>query len=148
MSGELIVNRYLKTKAMDRIDHALGRPLDPLGETYRNYYTASGIEAVSMAVSPFWIEGRRIPGGLRCFAVTDEGRRALATHLQVIGDKHRAYAVTFDRFTREVVATSHSKARYSYFLDLQDVMPDLTFEDYCRRTKVRLARSRTGGAER
>lgn len=28
------VNRYLKDKAMDHIDHALGRPVDPMDETY------------------------------------------------------------------------------------------------------------------
>ena len=29
------VNRYLEDKGMDRIDHALGRPVDPMRETYR-----------------------------------------------------------------------------------------------------------------
>lgn len=32
------VNRYLKDKAMDHIDHALGRPVDPLRESYRNHF--------------------------------------------------------------------------------------------------------------
>lgn len=38
MSENLRVDRYLENQAMDHIDHALGRPLDPLGETYRNFY--------------------------------------------------------------------------------------------------------------
>ncbi|MCL8000024.1 hypothetical protein M8994_17445 [Brucella sp. 21LCYQ03] len=32
------VNRYLKVKALDLIDHGLGRPTFPLQETYRNYF--------------------------------------------------------------------------------------------------------------
>lgn len=34
------VNRSLADPQMDDIDHALGRPRDPLGETYRNHYVA------------------------------------------------------------------------------------------------------------
>ncbi|WP_319533384.1 hypothetical protein [uncultured Cohaesibacter sp.] len=35
------VNRSLDDKAMDAIDHALGRPVDPMSESYRNYYCAA-----------------------------------------------------------------------------------------------------------
>lgn len=132
------VNRSLADKRMDNIDHALGRPLDPTAETYRNFYATSAPLADEMAASPFWIEGR--PGkDMRYFAVTDAGRKALAAHLRKIGDPHRAYAVTFDGHEQSVVAASASKARYDYFLTLRDVMPDLTFKNYCRRVSVRLS---------
>lgn len=139
MSATLQVNRCLEDKAMDHIDHALGRPLDPTTETYRNFFTTDGPIADAFATSPHWIEGRR-GTGMRCFAVTDEGRKALAEHLRKIGDPHRAYTVTFDGHERSIVAASASKARYDYFLTIRDVLCDLTFKDYCKRASVRLAR--------
>ncbi len=132
------VNRSLADKRMDNIDHALGRPLDPTAETYRNFYTTGAALADEMAASPFWIEGRR-GKDMRCFSVTDEGRKALADHLREIGDRHRAYAVTFDGHEQSVIAVSAGKARYDYFLTIRDVIPDLRFKDYCRRTSVRRA---------
>lgn len=130
-----MINRSLNDKAMDRIDHALGRPLDPLVESYRNFYTTDGALADEMAASPYWVEGRR--GTLRCFAVSDEGRRALANHLRDIGDPHRSYVVTIDGHSQTVIAPSRSDAMYSYFLDLRDAWPDLTFADYCQRASIR-----------
>ncbi len=130
------VNRYLEDKTMDQIDHALGRPLDPMVESHRNYYAADPGTAAEMAASPFWAGGRLISGGLRGFCVTDAGRKALAEHLRKIGDPHRAYCIRFDGHERMVVGASRSKARYSYFLDLRDALPDLTFADYCRRISV------------
>jgi len=124
---------------MDHIDHALGRPLDPMTESYRNYFAVSGGPlADEMAASPFWHEGRP-SGTMRFFAVTDEGRKALASHLREIGDKHRAYSITFDGHVNTVIATSRSKAKYSYFLDLSDVCSDLTFKDFSSRASVRAA---------
>lgn len=131
------VNRCLNDKEMDRIDHALGRPLVPTADSYRNFYVTSGIEADEMAASPFWIEGRR-GHDMRRFAVTDEGRKALADHLAEIGDPHRAFSVTFDGHSRTVIATSASKARYSRYLEVSDCMPDLKFNDYCKRASVRV----------
>lgn len=133
------INRSLDDKAMDNIDHALGRPLDPMSKSYRNFYMTDGELAEQMASSPFWYEGRR-NGDLRAFAVTAEGRKALAAHLRDIGDRHRAYAVDFDGHVDTVVATSRNKARYSRYLDIADFMPDLKFKDFCRRVSVRLER--------
>jgi hypothetical protein len=133
------VDRYLKDKAMDHIDHALGRPFDPLVESYRNYFAAGGPLADELAASPHWTEGRQAAGGLRCFAVNDLGRKALADHLKAIGDPHRAYSVAFDGHAQTVVAASRTKARYSRYLDLIDVMPDLKFKDFCRRASVNVA---------
>lgn len=135
------VNRYLNDKAMDRIDHALGRPVDVLGTTYRNFYATGGDLADEMAVSPYWAEGRR-GNDMRYFAVTDDGRMALAAHLRDIGDKHRSFSIKFDGHTSTVVATTRNKARYSHFLDIRDVMPDLAFVDYCRRASVRVVGAR------
>lgn len=132
------VNRYLENKAMDHIDHALGRPVDPMGETYRDHFVTSGAQADKFAASPHWEEFRRC-GEMRFFGVTDEGRKALAEHLKAIGDKTRKYAVTFDGFTSFVAAESAAKARYSNWLNISDVAPDLTFTQFCRRATVRSA---------
>ena len=53
------VNRYLKDKAMDRIDHALGRPLNPLAETFRNHFAVEAEDtfAAEMRTSPHWDGG-------------------------------------------------------------------------------------------
>ncbi len=133
------INRGLADKSMDNIDHALGRPLNPLAETYRNYFATSGALADEMAASPFWLEGQRSEK-MRFFAVTSEGRKALAAHLREIGDKHRAYEITFDGHARTVIAASRSKARYSDFLDVCEVCPDLKFKEYSKRASVRVAR--------
>lgn len=137
----LIVNRCLKDKNMDHIDHALGRPLDPTAETYRNYFSTDDSSLASeMALSPLWTDGgcRQGPRIMRYFHVTDAGRLALADYLKAIGDQHRCYVVSFRGFETRVVATSHSKARYSYYLDLTECVPDLTFKDFCSRARVRL----------
>jgi len=135
---ELKVDRYLKDKSMDHIDHALGRPLNPLGETYRNFFATDGKLADEMAASPFWSEGKR-GSGMRYFYVTDAGRKALTEHLRAIEDKHRAFIVQFAGFTTTVVATTRSKARYSYYCSVSDCCPDLDFKDFCRRVSVRAA---------
>ncbi len=132
------VNRCLADKAMDHIDHALGRPFDPMGDSYRNYFAASGPIAEGMARSEHWVEGRK-NGELRCFAVTPAGRTALVAHLKAIGDKNRAWRITYRGYESTVVAESRSKARYSHFLDLSDVCPDLTFKDFSMEASVRLA---------
>lgn len=140
MSENIRVDRYLENKAMDHIDHALGRPLNPLGETFRNYY-ATGSRAFEG--DPNWqLEGVSEKSGMRYYSVTDEGRQALADHLKAIGSKDRAFLVTveIDGIIDEwaVVARSRSKARYSRYRDLVDVFPDLTFGAFCRRSTCRL----------
>lgn len=137
------INRSLADKAMDRIDHALGRPLNPLSESYRNRYAApaGSREAEEMRGSPYWSEGATINRGtLTMFHVTPAGEDALSAHLREIGDPHRAYAVTFDGHTSIVAATSRTRARYRHWLDVSDSLSDLTFREYCRRTSVRLYR--------
>lgn len=132
------VNRWIADRSMDHIDHALGRPVDPMGATYRNRFVADGADADELSASPHWEEGRRC-GEMRYFEVTQAGRQALADHLKAIGDKTRAFDVTFDGCTIRVPATTAAKARYAFWLDISDCSPDLTFADFCRRVTVRRA---------
>lgn len=133
------VNRYLKNKAMDRIDHALGRPFDPLTETYRNYFYVIGDTALRryMAGSSYW-RGAGKQGEGEYFFVTDEGRAALAAHLRAIGDKHRRFIVSYAGYEMDVIATSRGGARYSKWLSVSDVS-DITFGEFQRNSKVRAA---------
>lgn len=130
------VNRYLKNKAMDHIDHALGRPIDPLHESYRNYFAivagtnlAEGFEA-----SPHWRRARNggEAGEMIYFHVTTAGRQALADHLKEIGDRHALFAVTWDGITCHVPAVSVRKAKYKAWLDASDGRPELRFFDFIR----------------
>ena len=76
---------YIIDPMLDDVDHALGRPDDPLGRTYRNYYAleADCDLAGKLRASPFWKEGNRAPGSdMTVFHVTDAGRRALDAHLK------------------------------------------------------------------
>lgn len=134
------VNRYLEDKAMDHIDHALGRPVDPTAETYRNYFYVIGDTDLrrSMASSPHW-QGDGKDGEGEYFSVTDEGRAALAAHLKAIGDKHRLWIVSYAGYQMEAVATTAAKARYSKWLDVSDTNDSLTFGHFQRNSKVRAA---------
>lgn len=134
------VNRYLKDKAMDHIDHALGRPVDPTAETYRNYFYVIGDTDLrrDMTASPHW-QGDGKGGDGEYFSVTDEGRTALAEHLKTIGDKHRRWVVIYGGYEMEVVATTRGKARYSKWLSISDTNADLTFSHFQRNSKVRAA---------
>lgn len=132
------VDRYLKDKAMDHIDHALGRHVDPLGETYRNHFAIDGALADEMAESPHWEERGR-HGDMRFFGVTQAGREALAKHLREIGDPHRSFVITFGGFESSVAAPSAAKAKYAYWLKICDCDPDLSFGDFCRSARVRSA---------
>lgn len=134
------VNRYLKDKAMDHIDHALGRPVDPLGETYRNHFAtgAGGKDAKQFTASPNWKKvGQR--DDMAFFAVTDAGRKALADHLKKIGDPWKAYEVSFNGYTSIVSAKSSGNAKYQKYLDVSDCYSELKFVDFARQAKVRKA---------
>lgn len=132
------VNRCLKDKAMDRIDHALGRHVDPLGETYRDHFATGGALVEEMAASPNWEERGR-SGDLRYFGVSLAGRQALAAHLNKIRDPYRSYIVSFGGFETAVAAISAAKAKYEYWLTIADCMGDITFGAFCRGARVRRA---------
>lgn len=136
------VNRSLKDKGMDHIDHALGRPVDPMVESYRNYFatSAGSKEALAFASSPYWdTHGSTEPSRMVYFFVTEAGRKALKQHLKEIGDKHRLFAVTYQGQTQAVVAVSAAKAKYSLWLDISDCFCDLKFGSFARAASVRLA---------
>lgn len=138
------VNRSLADKAMDRIDHALGRPVNPLSETYRNHYAANEASAAAdqMSASPHWREivlPKAQRGDLRFFEVTEAGRFALRDHLRQIGDRNRLWNITYGGFEMTEAAQTASKARYAKWLSLSDVMPDLTFKQFASEARVRRA---------
>lgn len=134
-------NRCLKDRAFDDIDHALGRPVFPLRETSRNYFAteSGGAQDIEFARSPHWAFGRRI-GVVAYYWVTDAGRAALAEHLAEVGHEWRAFAVSYGGHARIVPARSAAQARYAYFLDVSDVLPDLTFGNFARGALVRRVR--------
>jgi hypothetical protein len=136
-----VVNRYLKNKAMDHIDHALGRPVDPMVETYRNYFAtgANCRNAEAFRASPHWNE-YRISDDMAGFEVTEAGRIALRDHLKAINDPWREYIVSYNGYEEHQTGKSHSNARYLKWLDVADVDPDLTFGEFCKKSRVRLAR--------
>lgn len=140
MSSNPSVNRYLADKPFDHIDHALGRPMWPLRESHRNYFATNvdSEHAKHFAASPLWsLTG--VDGSMAYYHVTKEGRAALAAHLAEVGSKWRPYRVSFRGFERIVPAGSPSKARYSYFLDLRDIAPELEFVSFASEARVRLA---------
>jgi len=134
------VNRYLKDKAMDHIDHALGRPVWPLRESYRNHFaveTGSKL-AKEFDASPYWRSGRSF-GGMASYSVTDDGRKALVDHLATLAEPHWAFIVTFGEFSRIVPAQTRAKAKYAYWLEVGDCLHDMTFGEFSKRASVRRA---------
>ncbi|WP_234896899.1 hypothetical protein [Sinorhizobium meliloti] len=123
---------------MDHIDHALGRPVGPLGETYRNHFAtgADGKDAQLFAASPNWEKvGQR--DDMAFFAVTDIGKWALKDHLKAIGDPWQPYSVTWGGHTVIIAAKSIGNAKYSTYLDVSDSYSELKFVDFAREAKVR-----------
>lgn len=129
------VNRYLKDKDMDNIDHALGRPVDPTGETCRNYFATTEPE---FSGNPHWdLTGKQ--GDMFFYSVSELGRAALRDHLDEIGDKHRSFIVSIDGVDMNSrAATNHSKARYAAYLDYSDCY-EITFGEFQKLARVRLA---------
>lgn len=146
------VNRSLKDKAMDHIDHALGRPVDPMAETYRNHFATDpgSKKGKAFASSPYWdMHGSTEPERMVYFFVTQAGKKALKQHLKDIGDKNRLYDVTYEGRTQAVVAETAAKAKYSLWQDISDCFCDLTFASFTRAASVRLspASAPVGGAD-
>lgn len=137
MTDSPSVNRCLKDKSMDNIDHALGRPFDPLAETYRSHFVCVGALADEMAASPYWSEANTLTGGQRAFLVTHAGREALSAHLKALPNPLRKYEIVFDGITSFHVAASAGKAKYQCWLSVSDCIPDLTFFGFCFSAKVR-----------
>lgn len=136
-----IVNRYLADKDMDRIDHALGRPVWPLRKSYRDYFATrrDSDQAKDFDASPHW-QKRNVCGDMAFYAVTEAGRAALADHLASLDVQHRAYEVTFEGHSTLIAAKDRNAARYKHFLNISDCLPDLTFGVFIRKASVRCAR--------
>lgn len=130
------VNRYLEDLAMDHIDHALGRPVDPMSPTYRNHFATDGALADEFSASPHWEERGR-QGSMRHFSVTEAGRAALADHLKSLPIRYSMWEVTFEGHTWNCAAPTRAKARYSEWLSISDSCCDLTFAAFCRNARVR-----------
>lgn len=145
------VNRSLADKHFDRIDHALGRPLDPRATSYRNHYAVTDDcpEVAEFRASPHWKESARCRAfeNMIFFHVTPEGREALTTHLREIGDPHRAFEVIFDGHLSTVVAKSSGEARYLAYLRVSDGWSDLTFLEFQKRSSVRRRTPKLDGRE-
>jgi len=78
------VNRSLDDPRLDDVDHALGRPRNPLKASYRNHYAAgsNSDECEFMKSSDWWQEwASRSDHQLTTFVVTQAGRKALADYL-------------------------------------------------------------------
>lgn len=131
------VNRYLKDKTFDRMDHALGRCFDPAGETHRNYFAtdAGGDLASEFNRSPYWaLSGQQ--GDMAYYYVSDAGIAALKAHL-AIHAPIKAFVVSFNGYSSTVTAKSASAAKYDYWLGISDIYCDLTFIEFCRSARVR-----------
>ncbi|WP_426235784.1 hypothetical protein [Pararhizobium sp. DWP1-1-3] len=138
MSENPSVNRSLKDKSMDHIDHALGRPIFPLQESYRNYFAtdANGAQARSFSASLNWKKtGQR--DDMAFFSVTDLGRHTLVDHLKTLEKPWKAFVVSFDGYTKIVPAQSRSAAKYSWWLEISDCWNDLRFIDFAKHARVR-----------
>lgn len=134
------VNRRLDREDMDHIDHALGRPVDPLGETYRNNYAiyADTPDEKHFRNSPYWtLAAER--GDMRFYRVNDAGRAALAEHLREAGEVYKLYSITFAGHTSTISAKSPGKAKSEYWRQISDCFPDMTFFDFLRAASVRVA---------
>lgn len=130
------VNRSLDDPKLDDVDHALGRPCDPFGG-YRNRYVidSASEQADVMRASPWWREDGAL-NGMTWFSVTDEGRQALADHLESIrAPRYREYWIHYkgkggeDSGPDAQFAESAAKAKYAAFLDVRDCY-DCTFREF------------------
>jgi len=130
------VNRYLKDKSIDLIDHALGRPTFPLKETYRNYFAigADSNLAKEFSKSLHWKKAGQ-NGDMAFFAVTELGRHALADHLKRLPD-NKIFVVSYWKWSKIVTAKSRAAARYDVFREVSDC-GDISFSEFLKVSSVR-----------
>ncbi|MER8560126.1 hypothetical protein [Mesorhizobium sp. M0578] len=135
------VNRYFADQAIDHIDHALGRPIWPLRETYRNHFATDtdGEQAATFEASPHWTKTGQ-HRDMAFYSVTEQGRKALADHISSQPNAWQPFLITFDGYTRIVPERTQSKAKkYAYYLVVSDSWSELTFGEFCKRSTVRRA---------
>lgn len=142
MTDNPSVDRYLNDKAMDHIDHALGRPIWPLKETRRNYFateTDSG-EAKAFDASPNWALSS-VDGRMAYYSVTCAGRRALVDHLASLPDaeQFKAFVVSFKRQDTIIPALTAEAALEKVYNQVSEFWSELTRSRFYRSARVRLA---------
>lgn len=135
------VNRYFHDKAIDRIDHALGRPLFPLLETNRNHY-AVGVTDLLVIEFSFSADWQRLgeQGTIAFFAVSDAGRRTLDRHLAGLAEPWLGFEISYEGHSWIEAAKSAAQAKYAAFLGLRDSDSELTFGQFCAAVRCRKIR--------
>jgi hypothetical protein len=123
---------------MDNIDHALGRPTDPMGETNRNFFgiETGGSDVDEFKADPYWVHTRDFMG-TSGFAVSDAGKTALTRYLKEHWVPPKCFAVTWQGITATVAAKSAGAARYSIWMDCE--WADYSFKDFLKESSVRVA---------
>jgi hypothetical protein len=136
MADNSNVNRRIEDPDMRQIYHALGRPLDPMQETYRDYFAecAGTIREGQMRASPHW-DGGTTRGDLTYFHVTASGRAALAAYLKETGDRWRRYVIRWNGFDLDICERTRAKAMYAAFLRVSDSY-DVTFGAFVRSARM------------
>ncbi|MEL7281330.1 MAG: hypothetical protein AAGK79_13300 [Pseudomonadota bacterium] len=132
------VNRYIKDNpALDDVDHALGRPLNPF-DTYRNHYATDCPDKIAeFEASEWWDVGQNHAGMTFC-QVSDVGRKALAQELSKAETYGRRYELTCDRWDGPayIMAKSPSAAKYAAYIEAD---LDWPFMEFCEGLRVRIA---------
>ena len=111
----------MEAELLHVLQHSLGVDKFGRGTQYRNRFV-TGEDSVDHPFCMKAVErnlmtrhaGSALTGGMDLFCVTDEGRRFVAEQSPKPDRKQRA------------------KDRYSRFLDLSDVIPDLTFRRFLK----------------
>jgi hypothetical protein len=134
------INRCLPDKAMDNIDHALGRPMWPLKETYRNKFAVDMVSSAAekFKASPHWELFAVDKSGMGYFCVTEKGCKALSDYLKA-NDPHKAFVVTFWGYDTIVPAVSRGSAKYNLWLKISDCYSELTFGEFVKKARVERA---------
>lgn len=130
------VQRRIDDADMRRIYHALGRPLDPMQDTYRDYFAecAGTVLSGQMRASPYWCGGTT-RGDLVYFHVTDAGREALAAYLKQTGDRWRRFVIRWQDFHIEICERTRGKAMYVAWLQVSDSY-SVSFGEFVRQARL------------
>jgi hypothetical protein len=120
---------------MDELDHALGRPDDPVLDTTRNFFGVGEDDACvdDMKNNPHW-KLSRVFMGTAGFVVSTEGKVALHEYLHKNWTPPKRYDVTWMDSTQTIVAKTAGAAKYSLWLDCD--FTDLPFGEFLKESKA------------
>lgn len=134
-------HKSLKNPDMDDLYHALGRPVDPLMESYRNRYFAPDVMIDELTASPFW---HRFDD-TNYFEVSAAGRKALDGYLASISDPTRVWEVRLNdhdgSYVSSYAADSREQAVHHAIASLQD-SGYLSVSEFIRHTEIRQSGSK------